>query len=64
MEQRGLKPGKHGAPGNALDRDFSTRAHINRLKPFRELTTCYCREPRNFLAALKIVAARIWIASL
>ena len=37
---------------------------FNRIKQFRGLATRYDRQPENFLAALKLVATRIWIASL
>lgn len=37
---------------------------FNRIKQFRGLATHYDRQPENFLAALKLVATRIWIASL
>ena len=36
---------------------------FNRIKQMRGLATRYDRRADNYLAALKIVAARIWIAS-
>jgi transposase len=43
---------------NLIERFF------NRIKQFRGLATRYDRSPDNFLAALKIVAARIWLATI
>ncbi|PZQ45319.1 MAG: IS5/IS1182 family transposase, partial [Rhodovulum sulfidophilum] len=37
---------------------------FNRIKQLRGLATRYDRRPDNFLAALKLVATRIWIAGL
>ena len=37
---------------------------INKLKQFRGIATRYDKDPRNFLAAVKLVAIRIWIRSL
>lgn len=37
---------------------------FNKLKQFRGIATRYDKDPRNFLAAIKIVATRIWIRSL
>lgn len=37
---------------------------FNKLKQFRGLATRYDKDPRNFLAAVKLVATRIWIRSL
>lgn len=37
---------------------------LNRIKQFRGLTTRYNRSPANFLAALKLVAVRIWLATI
>jgi transposase len=36
---------------------------FNRIKNMRGLATRYDRRADNFLAALKLVAARIWVAS-
>lgn len=36
---------------------------FNRIKQFRGLATRYDRSPDNFLAALKLAAIRIWLAS-
>ena len=36
---------------------------FNRLKQFRGLATRYDRSPENFLAAIKLAAVRIWLAS-
>jgi transposase len=36
---------------------------FNRIKHFRGLATRYDRSPDNFLAALKLAAIRIWLAS-
>ena len=36
---------------------------FNRLKHFRGLATRYDRSPENFLAAIKLAATRIWLAS-
>lgn len=33
---------------------------FNRIKHFRGIATRYDKDPANFLAAIKIVAARIW----
>lgn len=33
---------------------------FNRIKHFRGIATRYDKDPRNYLAALKLVAARIW----
>jgi transposase len=41
---------------NLIERFF------NRIKQFRGLATRYDRSPDNFLAALKLVAVRIWLA--
>ena len=43
---------------NAVERFF------NKLKQFRGIATRYDKNPLNFLAAIKIVATRIWIKSL
>lgn len=37
---------------------------LNRIKQMRGLATRYDRRPDNFLAALKLAAARIWINAL
>lgn len=37
---------------------------FNRIKQFRGLATRYERRPDNYLAALKLAAIRIWIASI
>lgn len=42
---------------NLIERFF------NRIKQFRGLATRYDRRPDNFLAALKLAAIRIWLAS-
>jgi transposase len=36
---------------------------FNRIKHFRGIATRYDKDPANYLAALKIVAARIWCQS-
>ena len=36
---------------------------FNRIKHFRGLATRYDRSPDNFLAALKLAAIRVWLAS-
>jgi transposase len=33
---------------------------FNRIKQFRGIATRYDKDPRNFLAAVKLVAARLW----
>lgn len=43
---------------NLVERFFS------KLKQFRAIATRYDKDPLNFLAAVKLVAARIWIRSL
>jgi len=37
---------------------------FNKLKQFRGIATRYDKDPRNFLAAVKLAATRIWIRSL
>ena len=37
---------------------------FGKLKQFRGIATRYDKDPLNFLAAVKIAAARIWIRSL
>ena len=37
---------------------------FNRIKQFRGIATRYDKEPANFLAAVKLVATRIWCFSL
>jgi len=37
---------------------------FNRIKQFRGLATRYDRKPENYLAALKLAAVRIWIATI
>ena len=37
---------------------------FNRIKHFRGIATRYDKDPANFLAAVKLVAARIWCQSL
>lgn len=37
---------------------------FNKLKQFRGIATRYDKNPLNFLAAIKIVATRIWIKAL
>ena len=34
---------------------------LNRIKQFRGIATRYDKRPENYLAAVKIVAARIWV---
>jgi len=36
---------------------------FNRIKQFRGIATRYDKDPRNFLAAVKLVALRIWCAA-
>ena len=36
---------------------------FNRIKQFRGIATRYDKDPRNFLAAVKLVAVRIWCAA-
>jgi transposase len=36
---------------------------FNKLKQFRGIATRYDKDPENFLAAIKLVSARIWIRS-
>lgn len=43
---------------NLIERFF------NKLKQFRGIATRYDKDPRNFLAAIKLAAIRIWIRSL
>ena len=35
---------------------------FNRIKQFRGIATRYDKDPRNFLAAVQLVALRIWCA--
>ncbi len=37
---------------------------FNQIKQFRGIATRYDKDPENFLAALKLIAARIWCRSL
>lgn len=37
---------------------------FNKIKQFRGIATRYDKDPSNFLAAVKLVASRIWCASL
>jgi transposase len=37
---------------------------FNRIKHFRGIATRYDKRPDNYLAAVKLVAARIWCQSL
>jgi transposase len=37
---------------------------FNRIKQFRGLATRYDRHPGNYLAALKLAAVRIWLATI
>jgi transposase len=37
---------------------------FNRIKQFRGIATRYDKDPENFLAALELIAARIWCRSL
>lgn len=37
---------------------------FNRIKQFRGIATRYDKRPENYMAALKLVAARIWCLSL
>jgi transposase len=37
---------------------------FNKLKQFRGIATRYDKDPQNFLAAVKLLATRIWIRSL
>ena len=37
---------------------------FNRIKQFRAIATRYDKDPRNFLAAVKLIAARIWCQNL
>ena len=36
---------------------------FNKLKQFRGIATRYDKNPQNFLAAIELVSARIWIRS-
>ena len=36
---------------------------FNKLKPFRAIATRYDKNPENFVAAIKLISARIWIRS-
>jgi transposase len=36
---------------------------FNRIKQFRGIATRYDKDPRNFLAAVKLIALRIWCAA-
>lgn len=36
---------------------------FNKIKHFRGIATRYDKDPRNFLAAVKLVALRIWCAA-
>ena len=36
---------------------------FNRIKNFRGIATRYDKDPRNFLAAVKLVSLRIWCAA-
>ncbi len=37
---------------------------FNRIKQFRGIATRYDKDPRNFLAAVKRIAAKLWCKSL
>lgn len=37
---------------------------FNRIKQFRGIATRYDKDPRNFLAAVKLIAAKLWCKSL
>ncbi len=37
---------------------------FNRIKQFRGIATRYDKDPENFLADVKLIAARIWCQSL
>jgi transposase len=37
---------------------------FNKLKHMRGIATRYDKDPLNFLAAIKLIAARIWIRAL
>ncbi|ENQ89719.1 hypothetical protein C004_01823, partial [Brucella melitensis F6/05-6] len=37
---------------------------FNRIKQFRDIATRYDKRPENYLAAVKLVATRIWCQSL
>ena len=37
---------------------------FNKIKQFRAIATRYDKNPLNFLAAIKLVAALVWIRSL
>ena len=37
---------------------------FNRIKQFRGIATRYDKDPENFLAAVKLIAARLWCQSL
>jgi transposase len=37
--------------------------YFNKLKQFRGIATRYDKSPENFLAAIKLISARIWIRS-
>jgi transposase len=37
---------------------------FNNIKQFRGIATRYDKDPNNFLAAVKLIASRIWCASL
>jgi transposase len=34
---------------------------FNRIKQFRGIATRYDKDPRNYLAAVKLIAARLWL---
>ena len=61
-----IPPRKHRRPGRDFDRDLYKARHLIenffcKLKQFRAIATRYDKTARNFLAAVHLAAATIWL---
>ena len=61
-----IPPRKHRRPSRDFDRDLYKARHLVenffcKLKQFRAIATRYDKTARNFLAAVHLAAATIWL---
>ena len=60
---RSIRKGRFGFSTWVYRQRNLVERFFNRIKQFRGLATRYDRRPENYLAALKLVAIRIWLAA-
>jgi len=61
---RSIRKGSFAFSGWVYRQRNLVERFFNRIKPFRGLATRYDKNPANFFAALKLIAARMWCQSL